>query len=104
MCIAFSGLPPEQAFIYIDDIIDIGCSESHHLKNLRNVFETCRKFNLKLNPQKCEFFKAQVTFLGHKCTDQGILPDDNKIKAIKNYPKPTDKDATRRLVAFANYY
>lgn len=45
-----------------------------------------------------------MKFLGHKCTDQGILPDDNKIKVIKNYPRPTDKDATRRLVAFANYY
>lgn len=57
-----------------------------------------------MNPQKCEFLKPEVTFLDHRCTDKGLLPDNDKIEAIKKYPRPTDKDATRRLVAFANYY
>lgn len=34
MSIAFSGLPPETCFIYMDDLIVIGCSLKHHLKNL----------------------------------------------------------------------
>lgn len=101
---AFAGLPPEQAFLYMDDIIVIGCSERHHLNNIRNFFEVCRKYNLKLNPQKCEFFKPEVIFLGHRCTAKGLLPDESKISAIRNYQRPDDKDATRRLVAFANYY
>lgn len=102
MSMAFAGLPPEQAFLYMDDIIVIGCSEGHHLSNIRDIFEVCRKFNLKLNPQKCEFFKTEVLFLGHRCTANGLLPDENKILAVKNYPTPDDKDATRRFVAFAN--
>ncbi|XP_067622234.1 retrovirus-related Pol polyprotein from transposon 412 isoform X2 [Eurosta solidaginis] len=104
MSIAFSGISPNQAFMYIDDVIVIGCSETHHLKNLEKVFETCRKFNLKLNPIKCNFLRSEVTFLGHKCTSKGLLPDDSKIDAIKRYTKPKDKDAVRRFVAFANYY
>lgn len=55
MTIAFSGLSPEQAFIYMDDIIVIGFTESQHVNNLRKVFETCRKYNLRLNPDKCNF-------------------------------------------------
>jgi len=47
MTIAFSGLDPSQAFLYIDDLIVIGFSEKHMLKNLSDVFEKCRKFNLK---------------------------------------------------------
>lgn len=35
MNIAFSGLPPDRAFFYIEDIIIIGKSEEDHLKNLR---------------------------------------------------------------------
>lgn len=31
MSIAFSGLPPEKAFLYMDDVIVIGTSESNHL-------------------------------------------------------------------------
>lgn len=61
MSIALSGLSPECAFLYIDDVIVVGCSIEHHLKNLRNVFECFRQRNLKLNPSKCNFFKAEVT-------------------------------------------
>ncbi|XP_067620910.1 retrovirus-related Pol polyprotein from transposon 412 isoform X12 [Eurosta solidaginis] len=104
MTIAFSGIPPNVAFLYVDDIIVIGCSEAHHIKNLSKVFNTCRSFNLKLNPNKCNFLRPEVTFLGHKCSAKGLLPDDFKINAIKKYTKPTDKDAVRRFVAFANYY
>lgn len=68
MTIAFSGLTPQKAFIYMDDLIVIGLSENQHLQNLKSVFEMCRKHNLKLNPDKCEFFKSEVTFLGHNCT------------------------------------
>lgn len=104
MNMAFSGLPADRAFVYIDDIIVIGKSEEDHLKNLTSVFEILRKRNLKINPEKCQFFKPSVIFLGHKCTSEGFLPDDSKIKAMKNYPRPHDADSTRRFVAFANYY
>lgn len=104
MTIAFSGLTPEQAFIYMDDIIVIGFSERNHLNNLEAVFKICEKHNLKLNPDKCDFFKPEVTYLGHTCSDKGLLPDRSKISVIQNYPRPIDKDATKRFVAFANYY
>lgn len=104
MAIAFTGITPEQAFLYLDDIIIIGHNEEHHLNNIRKVFEIMRKFNLKLHPNKCNFFKPEVTFLGHKCTPNGLFPDDKKKVVIENYPIPQDKNSTRRFVAFANYY
>lgn len=48
MAIAFSGLKPEQAFIYMDDLVLIGFSVNQYIDNLERVFETCRKFNLKV--------------------------------------------------------
>lgn len=33
MSLAFSGLPPESAFIYMDDLVVIGGSAKHHLTN-----------------------------------------------------------------------
>jgi len=104
MTIAFSGLEPSQAFLYMDDLIVIGCSEKHMLKNLTDVFDKCREYNLKLHPEKCSFFMHEVTFLGHKCTDKGILPDDKKYDVIMNYPVPHNADSARRFVAFCNYY
>lgn len=104
MSLAFSALPPNQSFLYMDDLIVIGTSETNHLANLKNVFKTCRQFNLKLNPEKCNFFRPEVTYLGHTCTKDGLLPDKSKTIAIENYPTPTDSDSTRRFTAFVNYY
>lgn len=104
MALAFSGLPPENAFIYMDDLIVIGISVEQHFDNLENVFKICRKYNLKLNPEKCDFFRPEVTFLGHSCTENGIRPDSKKLEAIDKYPRPHDKESCKRFTAFANYY
>lgn len=104
MSLAFAGISSEKCFIYIDDLVVIGKSELNHLHNLQAVFETCRKYNLKLNPEKCDFFKPEVTFLGHVCSNNGIMPDPSKFDSIKNYTTPHDPDAVRRFVAMANYY
>lgn len=104
MTIALSGLPPECAFLYIDDIIVIGCSINHHLINLEHVFKQLAKYNLKLNPSKCNFFCSDVTYLGHHISSMGIQPDKSKYQAIQNYPTPKNADDVRRFVAFCNYY
>lgn len=104
MSLAFAGANQVQFFLYMDDVIVIGNSVKHHLKNLEEVFTICRKRNLKLNPLKCKFFRSEVTYLGHRCTSEGILPDPDKLKCVIDYPVPIDKDSTKRFVAFANYY
>lgn len=65
--LAFHGIPLEICFLYMDDIVVIGRSAKDHFRNLRIVLETCRKRNLKLNPNKCQFFRNEVTYLGHRC-------------------------------------
>lgn len=104
MSLAFSGLTPSACFLYMDDIIVIGRSIPHHLKNLESIFETCRKYNLKINPTKCQFFRKEVSYIGHRCTDKGILPDNAKLHTMLEYPSPKNKDEVKRFVAFANYY
>jgi len=104
MNLAFAGASQVQFFLYMDDIVVIGNSVSHHFKNLESVFQICRKRNLKLNPHKCKFFRPEVTYLGHRCTADGITPDPSKLHCVRNYPTPHDKDSTKRFVAFANYY
>jgi hypothetical protein len=84
MSMAFSGLSPEKAFVYVDGLVVVGKSTKNHLENLQAVFETCNKLNPKLNPQKCIFFKKEVTYLEHKCTSKGIKIDE--IFCNKEFP------------------
>lgn len=104
MAMAFSGLPPETCFLYVDDLCIAACSVKQHIKKLKLVFEACRKHNLKLNTSKCKFFQSTVIFLGHQCTADGVLPDPSKYDTVKNYPVPKSADEARRFVAFSNYY
>lgn len=80
MAIAFNKIIPDRAFLYIDDLIVLGYSSKNHLVNLRKVFEICRKVNLKLNPSKCEFFRTEVTYLGHRLTNEGRRKEEEKEK------------------------
>lgn len=104
MTIAMSGLNYEKCFIYLDDLVIFGRNLESHNKNLINVFERLRKVNLKLNPNKCNFLKQELLYLGHTVSAKGILPDKNKIKIVENYPKPKNTDEVKRFVAFCNYY
>lgn len=48
--------------------------------------------------------KSEVIYLGHLITDKGIKTDPAKCEVVRNYPRPTNPDETRRFIAFCNYY
>ena len=104
MTIAMSGLNYESCFVYLDDLIVFGKNLQNHNQNLIKVLNRLRDTNLKLNPVKCKFLKKEILYLGHTISSDGISPDPEKIRVIKNYPTPKDADETKRFVAFANYY
>lgn len=102
--LAMSGLTYEKCFVYLDDLIVFGRNLVDHNKNLMTVFQRLRQVNLKLNPHKCNFLKKEILYLGHVVTGEGILPDPDKVKVMKEYPVPENVDEVKRFVAFANYY
>ena len=67
------------------------------------VLNRIRQINLSLNAQKCKFRLLEVKYVGNVFTSQGLLPDDEKVKAIKEFPIPSDKKALQRLLGMANY-
>lgn len=104
MTIAMSGLNYEKCLIYLDDLVSFGRSLEVHNKNLISIFERLRKVNLKVNPEKCQFLKKELLYLGHVVSSQGVYPDPQKTIIIQNYPRPSNSDEIKRFVAFANYY
>ena len=47
-----------------------------------------RKSNLQLNPDKCEFLRGKVCYLGHMLNIKGVSPDPRKLEAVGEFPKP----------------
>ena len=58
--------------IYLDDIIIFSSNFEEHLEKLQAVFQRLSNNNLKLKGSKCEFFKSQVSYLGHIVSEEGI--------------------------------
>ena len=49
--------------MYLDYVIIFGETFQEHHARLRKVFEKLRQFNLKIEPDKCEFLKMEVKYL-----------------------------------------
>ena len=99
----------EGTHVLRDDILVVGYgdtveeAEKNHDENLRKVLNRARQVNLKLNSKKMSLKKTEVKFMGHVISRDGLKPDPDKVKAVKDMPKPTCKQETLSLLGFINY-
>ena len=54
--------------------------------------------------KKCAFFRPEIHYLGHIITGDGILVDPSKIRAIMEWPTPTNVTEVRSFMGLASYY
>jgi hypothetical protein len=90
--------------VYIDDILIYSSSMEEHAEHLRKVFQTLRENKLYAKLEKCEFGVAEVDFLGHRITQEGLMMDDHKVKAILDWEPPKLVLALRSFLGLASYY
>jgi hypothetical protein len=90
--------------VYLDDITIYSKTFDDHIKHLKTIFETLRQAKLKLNKDKCHFFLPSIKFLGHVITRNGILPDEDKLIKVKNFPIPNNLRTLRGFLGLASYY
>ena len=86
-----------------DDVIVHGKDTEDHDKNLSSLLERCRTLGIKLNKDKAELRKTQISFLGHLVTKDGLQIDPEKLEAVREMPKPQDVEGVRRFCGFVNY-
>lgn len=99
-----TGLQGLECFVYLDDIVIYGKNLEDHNNKLRKVFDKLREHNLKLQPEKCQFLRKEVVYLGHKCSEEGALPDPSKTSCVQNFPVPRTVRQVQSFLGLANYY
>jgi hypothetical protein len=57
-----------------------------------------------LQPEKCEFLRTEVTFLGHKISERGVEPDTLKVEATETFPKPNTVKQLKSYLGLIGYY
>ena len=68
------------------------------------VLSQLEEANLRMKPQKCNFAKTCIEYLGHIYTSDGVKPNSDKIKAVLEYPKPTLAKEIKSFIGLVNYY
>ena len=74
--------------VYVNDMLVKSKDEINHLDDLKETFNTLRKYNMKLNPAKCVFIVASGKFLGFMVSQRGIEANTEKVKAIIEVKSP----------------
>ena len=77
-----AGLHWETCLFYLNNIIVFAATWEEHLARLQQVFERLRHAQLKLGAEKCTFAAKEVSYLGHRVTSEGLLPDHTLLTAI----------------------
>ncbi|KAF9763004.1 Retrovirus-related Pol polyprotein from transposon [Nosema granulosis] len=88
---------------YLDDIIIYSQDMDTHKKHVRIVMEKLRNAGITLNKKKCKFFQKEIKILGNIITEGRIKPDPEKVKCIKNYPRPNTVKELRSFIGLLNY-
>uniref|UniRef100_A0A2N9IYE9 Reverse transcriptase domain-containing protein n=1 Tax=Fagus sylvatica TaxID=28930 RepID=A0A2N9IYE9_FAGSY len=89
-CVLIAGLSTTLRFVvvYFDDILVYSKSLDEHIDHLHCVLDVLRKEKLYANLKKCSFCLDKVVFLGYVVSAKGIAVDEEKVKAIKEWPTP----------------
>lgn len=92
------------AAVYVDDIHIMSTSFEEHIYHLQMILNKFKEFNVTINMDKSQFFRSQVTFLGHIISEKGITMDPDKIQTIKNFQPPKNKKQIQSFLGFINFY
>lgn len=98
------GIQNETCLVYLDDIVIFSTSLQEHLERLRAVFDRLRKANFKIQLDKSEFLRKEVSYLGHVITPNGVKPNADKIDAIKKFPIPKTQKEIKSFLGLVGYY
>ncbi len=91
------------AMNFVDDILIWGQTQEEHDRWLTAVLKRFKEVNFTFNPQKCDFSKTEVMFLGHLVNGHTVRPNPDKIAIIRQFPTPANADEVRRLLGVATY-
>jgi hypothetical protein len=93
-----------RCFVYSDNIVIHAKSLVDHNIKLREVLDRPRTYRLKLQPEKCEFLRKEVNYLGHQITEAGVKPVHQKVVEIARYPTPTSVKELKTFCGMISYY
>ena len=94
----------KSVIVFIDDILVFSDTLEEHEQHIRMVLRRLKEEKLYLKPKKCEFFRREVSFLGHVVSFNEVKMDPRKVQVVKDWGHLETKKDVQRFLGFANFY
>jgi len=96
----------------VDDVLIYSDSEEEHVHHVKWIMQRLLEAGLYLKPEKCEFHKETVRYLGLIISTKGIAMDEDKVETVLNWSREKKTENGRlnnlfevqQFVGFCNYY
>ena len=102
MRIILSNLPNVDSFV--DDMWIFTETLKDHMTSLRQVLDRLRSAKLTAKPSECMIGYNSIECLGHNIIGQTVRPQEDKIQAIRDAPRPSTKMQIKSFLGLAGFY
>ena len=89
MDMVLKGLAWQCCMVFVDDVVVYSKTWEEHLRDVEQVLQKFKECGITLNLKKCLLAQNQLPFLGHVVSKEGIKPDPSKVKAVKDFQRPS---------------
>lgn len=90
--------------VYLDDILIWSNDLVEHRKIVHEVLRRLQENDLYLRPEKCEFERSEIEYLGLIIRAGEVSMDPVKVEAVTLWPVPRNLKDVRGFIGFANFY
>lgn len=90
--------------VYFDDIIIASVCIDEHIRLVIDVLRCLAQNGLEIRFSKCKFAYDRIEYLGYDVSVSGIRPSGDHIRAICNYPVPTNTKELHSYLGLCSYF
>jgi len=90
--------------VYLDDILIFTKTKKEHEQAVRWVLQVLKKNKLFLRPEKCEFCKQRIEYLGLVISENEVSMDPVKVAGVREWPTLENKTDVQAFLGFVNFY
>jgi len=90
--------------VYLDDILIFTRMEKEHKQAVWKVLEVLAEHKLFLCPEKCEFYRKQIEYLGLVISENKVEMDPVKVAGVHDWPTPENQTDIQAFIGFVNFY
>ena len=74
------------------------------MASLHQVLDRLRSAKLTAKPSKCMIGYGSIECLGHNIVDQTVRPQEDKVRTVRDAPRPTTKRLMKSFLGLADFY